>query len=208
MRMQVGSAEVGGLVEVVEYDEPADMAWNSVTGLDQRGRWRLRERERGKTDVSLRLAYQAPGGLLGTISDRLSAPQVKRNLEETLQRLKAELEDGKSNGAAGSSVPGPGQIVQADRRELQSGAVLVEAGVTRPNRPDRILRSLMVLSRWGATPAAGFTAAAVTCPDDTAIIDELGQLTFREVHERTNALANALSDEGIVEGDKVAVMCR
>ena len=32
MRMRVGSADVGGLVEVVECDEPRDMAWTSITG--------------------------------------------------------------------------------------------------------------------------------------------------------------------------------
>src|SRR5690349_7328152 len=47
MLMRVGSAEIGGLVEVVEYTENCDMAWTSVTGLDQRGRWRLRERPSG-----------------------------------------------------------------------------------------------------------------------------------------------------------------
>ncbi|MBA3747197.1 MAG: SRPBCC family protein, partial [Solirubrobacterales bacterium] len=30
--MRVRSAEIGGLVEVVEYDEPRDLAWTSVTG--------------------------------------------------------------------------------------------------------------------------------------------------------------------------------
>ena len=43
MLMHVGSAEVGGLVEVVEHDPGCDMAWVSVVGIDQRGRWRLRE---------------------------------------------------------------------------------------------------------------------------------------------------------------------
>ena len=43
LRMQVGSAQVGGLIEVVEYDECRDMAWTSVTGIDHRVRWRLRE---------------------------------------------------------------------------------------------------------------------------------------------------------------------
>ena len=47
MRMRAGSAEIGGLVEVVEWDEGRDMAWTSVTGIDQRGRWRLREKETG-----------------------------------------------------------------------------------------------------------------------------------------------------------------
>lgn len=31
MRVQVGSADVGGLVEIVEYDEPCDIVWTSVT---------------------------------------------------------------------------------------------------------------------------------------------------------------------------------
>src|SRR6185436_10919025 len=41
-----------------------------------------------------------------------------------------------------------------------------------------------------------------------AIIDELGTLTFREVDERTNALAHALAADGIEAGDGVAIMCR
>ena len=36
--------------------------------LDQRGRWRLREREGEGTEVSLRISYQAPGGILGLIA--------------------------------------------------------------------------------------------------------------------------------------------
>jgi acyl-CoA synthetase (AMP-forming)/AMP-acid ligase II len=62
--------------------------------------------------------------------------------------------------------------------------------------------------RLGSTPAAGYTINATLRPNETAIIDELGTLTFREVHERTNALAHALSDQGILEGDGVAIMCR
>ena len=38
---RVGSAEVGGLVEVVEFEPPCGLAWTSLTGVDQRGRWRL-----------------------------------------------------------------------------------------------------------------------------------------------------------------------
>src|SRR5438045_6166782 len=79
--MRVGSAEVGGLVEVVEYDEPRDLAWNSVTGVDQRGRWRLRERGLGRTHVEFRLSYGVAGaGLLGWLSERLAAPTVRDNI--------------------------------------------------------------------------------------------------------------------------------
>ena len=93
MLMRVGSAEVGGLVEVVEYDEPRDLAWNSVTGVDQRGRWRLRERGLGRTHVEFRLSYGVAGaGLLGWAAERLAAPMVRDNLRRSLHQLKRAVE--------------------------------------------------------------------------------------------------------------------
>jgi uncharacterized membrane protein len=93
MLMRVGSAEIGGLVEVVEHDAPSDMAWNSVTGIDQRGRWRLRERQLGRTDVELRLSYGVAGaGLLGWLAERIAAPTVRDHLRRSLQQLKRQVE--------------------------------------------------------------------------------------------------------------------
>ncbi len=69
-------------------------------------------------------------------------------------------------------------------------------------------RTLLALQRWGPTPAAGYTASAIRYPDDVAVIDDLGTLTFAEVHRRTNGLAHAFADAGIGEGDGIAVMCR
>jgi fatty-acyl-CoA synthase len=91
---------------------------------------------------------------------------------------------------------------------LLTAKTLFDTGIIRPTRPDKLLRVGVALQKWGPTPAAGYTASAIRHPDETAIIDELGTLTFREVHERTNALAHALSDQGILEGDGVAIMCR
>jgi acyl-CoA synthetase (AMP-forming)/AMP-acid ligase II len=85
---------------------------------------------------------------------------------------------------------------------------LVEAGVLRPTRPDHLLRLGLALHRWGPTPAAGYAVSAIRHRDELAIVDELGTLTFEDVHKRTNALAHALSDQGIGEGDGVAIMCR
>jgi fatty-acyl-CoA synthase len=68
--------------------------------------------------------------------------------------------------------------------------------------------TLITLNRWGPTPAAGYTGAAIRYPDEPAVIDELGTLTFAEVHRRTNGLAHGLSDHGISEGDSVAILCR
>jgi uncharacterized membrane protein len=92
MLMKVGSAEVGGLVEIVEFEEPGDMAWTSVLGVDQRGRWRLREHGPNRTSVMFRLSYHAPGGLLGWLSDQLSAPMVRGNIHHTLENIKRHIE--------------------------------------------------------------------------------------------------------------------
>jgi fatty-acyl-CoA synthase len=85
---------------------------------------------------------------------------------------------------------------------------LAQTGVLHPSRPDKLARVLNALRRWGPTPAFGYAKSAIIRPDETAIIDELGTLTFEQVHRRTNALAHALSDAGITEGDGVAMMCR
>ncbi|MDZ5622527.1 AMP-binding protein [Nocardioides sp. HM23] len=85
---------------------------------------------------------------------------------------------------------------------------LVESGIVRPYGPRTLVGIVTSLRRWGTTPAGGFRALAVRNPDGIAIIDERGEVTFGELHRRTNALARALTDRGVSEGDGVAVMCR
>jgi uncharacterized membrane protein len=93
MLFRVGSAEVGGLIEIVEFDEPRDVAWTSVTGLDQRGRWRLRDASDGRTRVELRLAYGVAGsGLAGWVAEHIAAPTVSGHLRRSLQQLKRLVE--------------------------------------------------------------------------------------------------------------------
>jgi acyl-CoA synthetase (AMP-forming)/AMP-acid ligase II len=91
---------------------------------------------------------------------------------------------------------------------VQAVKVLADAGVIRPMRPEKVVNLATTMVRWGPTPAAGYSVSAVRRPDKIGIRDELGTLTFKEIHERTNALANAWSDLGIGEGDSVAILCR
>ena len=98
--------------------------------------------------------------------------------------------------------------LNAARQRLSVARTLLDTGMLAPSRPDRTLRSLVALRRWGATPAAAYTGAAARYPDRLALIDERGTLTFAEVHRRTNALARELAKAGIAEGDGVAIMCR
>ena len=92
--------------------------------------------------------------------------------------------------------------------KLFTAKTLAEAGILRPTRPDHIVGAVRALLRFGPTPAGGYTASFERYADDTAIIDERGTLTFREVHERTNALAHAFQAEGIGVGDSIGLMCR
>jgi uncharacterized membrane protein len=85
---KIGSVPVGGLIEVVEFDEGRDLAWVGITGVTLRGRIRLRDAVEGRTKVTFRLSYQAPGGLLGYIADRIAVRQVGRTLAEDLKCLK------------------------------------------------------------------------------------------------------------------------
>jgi acyl-CoA synthetase (AMP-forming)/AMP-acid ligase II len=86
--------------------------------------------------------------------------------------------------------------------------VFSEVGLIRPIRPDKLARVAERYLRWGASPALGSAANAITAPERTAIIDEAGTLTWAETHRRSNGLAHALRDEGVGVGDGVAIMCR
>ncbi len=93
-------------------------------------------------------------------------------------------------------------------KELTALRVLTSSGVIRPYPPHVLFRMVKVLRRWGLGPAGGFVTLAVRAPDQVAIVDERGEITWRELHERSNALARGLRDLGVGEGDSVAVLCR
>jgi uncharacterized membrane protein len=119
MGMRIGSAELGGLVEIVEFDPPCDMAWSGITGVEQRGRWRLRPGKGDVTRVELRLTYHAPGGLAGFIAGLVASPIVTRDLGRSLEELKRRIE---SEIRAGSrSIPAAGSGRTPRRRRHAPG---------------------------------------------------------------------------------------
>ena len=86
--------------------------------------------------------------------------------------------------------------------------VLREAGIVELIRPDKVARIGATLLRWGVSPAAGIAATAIHHPDEPALIDERGTLSFEQLHRRSNALARAFERFGIGFGDGVGIMCR
>jgi uncharacterized membrane protein len=93
MLLRVGAADVGGLIEIVEWQPEGDMAWSSVTGVDQRGRWRLRELASDRTRVTFRFAYGVPGGgLAGMIAERVASRSLNHRFQEMLLTIKGTVE--------------------------------------------------------------------------------------------------------------------
>ena len=86
--------------------------------------------------------------------------------------------------------------------------ILAEAGILAPIRPDKLAKMVAKYAKWGASPATGAILTAINRPDDTAILDEKGSLTFKQVDLRSNALAHALEQRGVEPGKGVGIMCR
>ena len=100
------------------------------------------------------------------------------------------------------SSPTPGGFVA---RLNQSVRVLYGAGFLSPSF---IMALGRANKRWGPTAAGGFAASAARRPNDVAVVDDLGRLTFAELHQRTNSIANGLAAAGVGAGHGVGILCR
>jgi acyl-CoA synthetase (AMP-forming)/AMP-acid ligase II len=97
---------------------------------------------------------------------------------------------------------------QEVRHKLLVARALLGTGIVQPERLDKALRAAVALRRWGPSSPAAYLGGTARFPDRTAIVDDRGAVSFREVNARTNALANSLREAGVGEGDDVAIMCR
>lgn len=102
-------------------------------------------------------------------------------------------------------MPGPTDRLLYGARVAKT---LLDAGLIAPTRPDRLALVGRSLLRWGTTSAGAVAITAARAPHQTAVIDELGALSYRELDRRANALAASLATHGIRPGDGVAIMCR
>ncbi|MDX6665767.1 MAG: fatty-acyl-CoA synthase, partial [Solirubrobacteraceae bacterium] len=91
--------------------------------------------------------------------------------------------------------------------EARSLAALVRAGAFGAEPPRRQLQILRALRDYGPMGAAP-RIAALRHPELPAIADERGTLSFAELDEQVDRLANALKDRGLVAGSSVGILCR
>ena len=91
--------------------------------------------------------------------------------------------------------------------EAYYAAVCTRAGVLGPEPPTRLLRMGLSVERFGVLGSLT-ELAALRHGESIALIDEQGELTWRELDDRVNALASAWRDEGFSAGDGVALLAR
>ena len=91
--------------------------------------------------------------------------------------------------------------------EARAAVVLRRAGMLGGESPRATLRGLRYLNGLGQLGAAAPIAAS-RYGDRPGLIDELGTLSFRELNERSDALACVLRDRGVGEEDCIGILCR
>lgn len=106
-------------------------------------------------------------------------------------------------------------VTTAVRTQAWSTSHLLRSGMIGPMRPDRYVGMARILQSYGPHATTGFALSANRSPDAVGLVDERGSLTWRQLQDRADALAVALTrlggpDSGAAAGPvtSVAILAR
>ncbi len=171
---------------------------------------RLEATQASRCFVSVRLTPEADGtrialrifalGLIHPDLAKAGDGAVRHWVSDGLLRISDYL-DGKQSSLLTN---------MGDGRSLHLSVMktMLVSGVVRASRPDRGIRQLNSLAKWGFTLAGGLGAAAARSPRNTASVDRYGTLTYAEMAERTSHLASGLAAAGYTADSRFAVLAR
>jgi acyl-CoA synthetase (AMP-forming)/AMP-acid ligase II len=91
--------------------------------------------------------------------------------------------------------------------EAYFAALCLRSGMVGVPLPHQSAQILVALERYGLLGGA-VTAGAIRFGDRTAIVDERGELTYKELDGRSNAIANCWREDGLKPGEGVAILAR
>ncbi len=104
-------------------------------------------------------------------------------------------------------VGGAARVVERFGDEAYFAALCIRSGIVGVELPHRVAQVLIGFERYGMIGGA-ITASAIRHGDRTAVIDERGELSYKALDARVNALANAWRERGLEPGDGVAILVR
>ena len=99
------------------------------------------------------------------------------------------------------------QYVERGSAELHYAYKMLEAGAFKLEPPQNVAAMVADIRRWGEFGMIPALNARRT-PYRTAIIDDFGEITFKELDDAAHEVANGLLDKGIKGGDGVAILAR
>ncbi|WP_280305869.1 AMP-binding protein [Nocardia neocaledoniensis] len=102
----------------------------------------------------------------------------------------------------------PADLTHTARRWASAIPAVLASGMLAPVGPRKAAALARAFHRYGPTPAMLLAATAIRHPAKTAIIDDSGQLTYRELQRRTEAIAAALYAASATPPRSVGILCR
>ena len=99
------------------------------------------------------------------------------------------------------------KLITSMPTEARAVLTILRSGMVGPERPDRLYAMYRALERYGPLGAA-VSAAAIRNGPRTALVDELGTLTYQDMDRRSNALGNAFRARGVGPDVGVGILCR
>jgi fatty-acyl-CoA synthase len=99
------------------------------------------------------------------------------------------------------------QYAERGSAELHYFLKMFEAGAFKLEPPQNVAAMLADIRRWGEFGMIPALNARRT-PNRTAIIDDFGEITFKELDEAAHEVANGLLEKGVKGGDGVAILAR
>ena len=99
------------------------------------------------------------------------------------------------------------QVAERGSAELHYFLKMLEAGAFKLEPPQNVAAMLADIRRWGEFGMIPALNARRT-PNRTAIIDDFGEITFKELDEAAHEVANGLLKMGVKGGDGVAILAR
>jgi fatty-acyl-CoA synthase len=101
-----------------------------------------------------------------------------------------------------------GRLVERFGDEAYFAALCLRSGMVGPiELPHRVAKVLLAFDRFGLL-AGAIAAGAIRHGDRLVVIDERGELTYKQLDQRSNALANAWRERGLEPGEGVAILVR
>jgi fatty-acyl-CoA synthase len=106
-----------------------------------------------------------------------------------------------------SIVGGAAKLAERFGDEAYFAALCIRSGLVGPELPHKVAQLMLAFDRYGMIGGA-LSTAAIRSGDRTGVLDELGKLTYSQLDERSNRLANAWRERGLEPGEGVTILAR